>query len=175
MINKSNFSKVGSESLGSVACSHFIPTPTLTDIFEEAHQSMQNENALKLLSALSWHPLTRTAAGWAHELKMHKHLSSWGPPLTITQTSGPASEIRPSSRLLQGILEDEGWMSGHRGNECQTQSPTEAQNTGRGEGANTACDVCQNTERDEGANTGCNLCVNTGTAMKRTATNGSLY
>ena len=50
-------------------------------------------------------------------------------------------------------------------------------NTGRDEGANTAlgCDVCQNTERDEGANTGCDLCVNTGTAMKRTATNDTLY
>ena len=66
---------------------------------------MPNEDALKLFSALSWHSLTRTAAGWAHELKMHKYLSCWSPPLTITQTSGPASEMQPSSRLLRGTLD----------------------------------------------------------------------
>ena len=52
-------------------------------------------------------------------------------------------------------------MSDRRGNECQTQSATEArrqgatkaQNTGRDEGAKTGCDVCVNTERDEGAKT----------------------
>ena len=43
----------------------------------------------------------------------------------------------------------------------------EGANTGRDEGVNTGCDLCQNTERNDGANTG--------TATKRTATNGSLY
>ena len=97
--------KVGSESLGSDACSHFIPTPALIDIFEDAHQSMQNENALKLFSALSWHSLTRTAAGWLHEVAVHKHLSRGNPPLAISPATGPSSEILPSSRLLQGTLQ----------------------------------------------------------------------
>ena len=70
---------------------------------------MQNENALKLFSALSWHSLTRTSAGWLHEVAVHKRLSRGNLPLAISpvpiQATGTSSEMLPSSRLLQGTLQ----------------------------------------------------------------------
>lgn len=95
--------KVDSKYLVISECSHFIPTPTLIDIFE-AQQSMQKTNALNLFSALSWHSLTRTAAGWSHELQMHRYLSRHRPPLVITRMSSPPSEMLPTPHLLQGTL-----------------------------------------------------------------------
>ena len=78
-------------------------------------------------------------------------------------TAAEAMAARTVKRIFKGRRMDEQTQGGRM------------PNAGRDEGANTGCDVYQSTERDEGANPGCNLCVNTGTATKRTATNGSLY
>ena len=88
---------------------------------------------------------------------------------------GPCSRMRSVRRELEGVQVLEDVDERTQRQRMPNTGRDEGGDTGRDEGANTGYDVCQNTERDEGANTGCNLCVNTGTATKRTATNGSLY
>jgi hypothetical protein len=81
----------------------FIPTAHLLTLFEEQRQKKTNRERLDLFYALSSHPLTRGAAGWAHERLTHERLGMGGADLSIFHGL-TESHMRPSTRLLPGTL-----------------------------------------------------------------------
>lgn len=78
-----------------------IPTPYLSEVFNSVRRSLANEKALQLFQALSLHSVTRPAAAWGFEKRVHVHLSSNSPPLSIFNQH-QTSEMVPSQRLLAG-------------------------------------------------------------------------
>lgn len=78
----------------------FIPTKVLSTIFESARIEMSNDKSLQLFKAFSSHSLTRSAAGWLHEKRMHSRLSS-GEALIIFR-GDESKEMPTSTQLLPG-------------------------------------------------------------------------
>lgn len=62
----------------------FIPTTFLDEIFAKCCANFSNEKSHDLFVAFSPHSVTRTTAGWQHEMNVHRRLSTAGaPPVTI--------------------------------------------------------------------------------------------
>ncbi|TFK21338.1 hypothetical protein FA15DRAFT_707309 [Coprinopsis marcescibilis] len=63
-----------------------IPTHHLGRIFEQHSAVLSNEKLLKVLDTLSLHSLTRSAAGWGHEMAMHRKMCSPRALLAISRS-----------------------------------------------------------------------------------------
>lgn len=93
------------EGVISGECQLFIPTPYLWDIFETARKALKNHDSLKLFFLLSSHALTRSAAGWNLEMRMHERMCSGGAPIDLIPASGRGElSITPSTNLVPGTL-----------------------------------------------------------------------
>jgi hypothetical protein len=82
----------------------FFPTPYLIETFEKYRCQLANTDALNLFYMLRVHALTRTAAGWAHEHRMHKHLGTGRAALKIFR-GNVESTMQSSTHMLPGILD----------------------------------------------------------------------
>jgi hypothetical protein len=71
---------------------------------EERRCQLANKDVLDLCYRLSTHALTRTAAGWAHEQRMHNHLGTGRAAPRIFQ-GNIESTMQSSTRMLPGILD----------------------------------------------------------------------
>ncbi|KAE9384617.1 hypothetical protein BT96DRAFT_950436 [Gymnopus androsaceus JB14] len=97
-------------SLGVISgeCQLFIPTPYLWDVFETARKALKNHDSLKLFFLLSSHALTRSAAGWNLEMRMHERMCSGGAPIDLIPASGHGelsiTPFTPSTNLVPGTL-----------------------------------------------------------------------
>lgn len=83
-----------------------IPTTFLDDIFAKRCSNFSKEKCHDLFIAFSSHSLTRTPAGWQHEMNIHRRLSTAGaPPLTIFNHGDDQTEemqMHPSAHLVPG-------------------------------------------------------------------------
>lgn len=95
-------------SNGKIAASSraiwFIPTTFLDEIFAKCCTNFSNEKSHDLFIAFSSHSLTRTTAGWQHEMNVHRRLTTVGvPPLTIfNHNRSEEMQMHPSAHLIPG-------------------------------------------------------------------------
>ncbi|KAI0742035.1 hypothetical protein C8Q80DRAFT_1110187, partial [Daedaleopsis nitida] len=81
----------------------FPPTNRVTEILEQEVVQLSNARRLQLFESFSAHSFTRTAAGWAHEMRMHHRLCTASSPLTFFR-GAETKDVQPSTRLLAGVL-----------------------------------------------------------------------
>ncbi|KAF6749584.1 hypothetical protein DFP72DRAFT_852446 [Ephemerocybe angulata] len=80
-----------------------IPTVDLKELFDAQAATLEKKETFALFTAFSSHSHTRTAAGWAYEQIVHKHLSSGGEALHISSAGSDKSRLmKPSTNLLPG-------------------------------------------------------------------------
>ncbi|KAI0742038.1 hypothetical protein C8Q80DRAFT_1357212 [Daedaleopsis nitida] len=88
-------------TLNRVTC--VPPTNRVTEILEQEVVQLSNARRLQLFESFSAHSFTRTAAGWAHEMRMHHRLCTASSPLTFFR-GAETKDVQPSTRLLAGVL-----------------------------------------------------------------------
>lgn len=83
-----------------------VPTEYLQHLLHQILCTAGNQHALSLFELLSTHSLTRTAAGWQHELRMHRRLCTGNRNLGIFRNDqgDVTRHIEPSTVLLPGTL-----------------------------------------------------------------------
>ncbi|RPD53459.1 hypothetical protein L226DRAFT_466652 [Lentinus tigrinus ALCF2SS1-7] len=86
-----------------------IPTSYLTEAFNNARRLLDKKQALQFFRWLSPHALTRSLDAWNLEKRMHAHLSSSSPPLTIFRKHNAQSTMQPSLELLYGTVSALSW------------------------------------------------------------------
>lgn len=80
----------------------FIPTKFLDNLFAAHCTEFTNQKCLDLFKAFSSNSLTRTAAAWGFEIRVHKHLYTAGVDLDIFGADGLRMKMRPSPKLVPG-------------------------------------------------------------------------
>lgn len=73
-----------------------VPTHHLRQKLHEVKQADQGAKLVELFSRLSGHAVTRSAKGFAFELKMHRRFSQGGPPVDLIGTKG---QIRSTCKV----------------------------------------------------------------------------
>ncbi|EIM87880.1 uncharacterized protein STEHIDRAFT_155243 [Stereum hirsutum FP-91666 SS1] len=88
----------------SDACKYFIPTTFPAELVETSRAKISNDASLELYENISMHSLTKSAAGWAHEIRVHHHLCGAKGALTIFRDDLTTQNMVPSSHLLAGTV-----------------------------------------------------------------------
>lgn len=88
----------------SDTCKYFIPTTFLAELVGTSRVKISNDASLELYENLSMHSLTRCAAGWAHEMRVHRHLCGAKGALTIFRDDLTTQNMVLSAHLLAGTV-----------------------------------------------------------------------
>ncbi|TFK46263.1 hypothetical protein OE88DRAFT_1739554 [Heliocybe sulcata] len=87
-----------------VARGHCVPTEHLQGLLDAARGSSPTQDALEVFNMLSRHSLMRNAAGWTHEMKVHRRLCIGDASLRIYNSVGEERTLCPPSVLLPSTL-----------------------------------------------------------------------
>ncbi|KAJ7743168.1 hypothetical protein B0H16DRAFT_1423152 [Mycena metata] len=80
-----------------------IPTRYLGQILDQRAHDLTNERAFELFSMLSSHSLTRSGAGWGHEIAVHRLMIKEGKTLAL-QHLAQQMNMPTTSNLLYGTI-----------------------------------------------------------------------